>query len=191
MFALIFSTTFVWNISQFEKNLARHYCTQVFMYSSRYSCQIVTKTELSGHISKKPIVSHSMKMRPVGTELFHVGRQKNGRTLRNSMNRNCCHCLYAVRYATVYHTGLINRSETDNKLIRCATNCDVNTGWSGVVSNQVFQGYNSDFPPNISWETRLFLTGSGVYHTASKRTTAILLVTLHVLQFSSYALLRL
>jgi len=38
---LIFSTTFVWNISHFKKNSARyHKCTQVFMYSNRYTCQI-------------------------------------------------------------------------------------------------------------------------------------------------------
>ena len=46
--------------------------------------------------------------------------------------------------------ALINSSETENQVIRCATNCDLNTGWSDVVSNQVFQEPNSDFSPNNS-----------------------------------------
>jgi hypothetical protein len=53
MCALIFSTTFVWNISHSKQNWARyHKCTQ-FMYSTRYSCQILIKLEFSRQIFEK------------------------------------------------------------------------------------------------------------------------------------------
>ena len=52
MYDLIFSTTFVWNISHSETNLARYdqKCVLVFMQSNRYSCQIVMKLEFSRKI---------------------------------------------------------------------------------------------------------------------------------------------
>jgi hypothetical protein len=45
----IFSTTFVWNISHYTKNLARYYhqCTFFFMLSIHNSCQILMKIEFS------------------------------------------------------------------------------------------------------------------------------------------------
>ena len=47
MCVLIFSTTFVWNISHSKKNQARYYhkCTSVFMWSTRYYCQTWIKLE--------------------------------------------------------------------------------------------------------------------------------------------------
>jgi hypothetical protein len=55
MCVLIFSTTFVWNISHSKKNSASYYhkCTQVFMWSTRYSCQILTKLEFSRLVFEK------------------------------------------------------------------------------------------------------------------------------------------
>ena len=55
MCALIFATTFIWNISHFKKNRARYNqnCILMFMYSTHYSCQILMKVEFSGHICKK------------------------------------------------------------------------------------------------------------------------------------------
>jgi hypothetical protein len=49
---LIFSTTFVRNISHSKKNWAMydHKCTNVFMQSSRYSCHVLIKFGISGQI---------------------------------------------------------------------------------------------------------------------------------------------
>ena len=54
MCVLILSTIFVWNISYY-KNWARYYhkCTQVFMWSTGYSCQILMKLEISWQIFEK------------------------------------------------------------------------------------------------------------------------------------------
>ena len=44
-----FSTTFVWHISHYKKNLARYYhqCTFIFMLSIHNSCQILMKLGFS------------------------------------------------------------------------------------------------------------------------------------------------
>ena len=64
MCILIFSTTFICNISHSKKNSAR-YCRKsenVFMYSTRYSCQILIKLEFSGQSFEKitNIIYHPM-----------------------------------------------------------------------------------------------------------------------------------
>ena len=49
MCGLIFSTTFVWNISHSKKKWAK-YCqkrTYVFLYSTRFSCHTLTELEIS------------------------------------------------------------------------------------------------------------------------------------------------
>ena len=55
MRVLIFSTALICNILHFKKNWARycHKCTQVFMESARYSCQILKKHEFSPQILEK------------------------------------------------------------------------------------------------------------------------------------------
>ena len=45
------------------------------MYSTRYSCDILMKIEFSWKFSKNPQISNFTKIRQVGAELFHVGRQ--------------------------------------------------------------------------------------------------------------------
>jgi hypothetical protein len=77
---LIFSTTFVWNISPL-KNWARYdqKCVLVFKYSIRYSCQILVKLEFSHHIFEKySNMSNFMKIRPVGAVLLYAVRRTDG-----------------------------------------------------------------------------------------------------------------
>jgi hypothetical protein len=52
---LIFSTTFVWNISHSKKNWARYDQTfmLVFMWSNRYSCPILMKLKFSRQVFEK------------------------------------------------------------------------------------------------------------------------------------------
>ena len=55
-YKIIFSTTSVRNISHSKKYSASYYhkCTQVFMQSTRYSCQTLIKLEISRQILEKP-----------------------------------------------------------------------------------------------------------------------------------------
>ena len=55
MYVLIFSTTFVWNISHSKKNWTRDNkkCIPVFTRSTRYSCQILMKPEFYRQIFEK------------------------------------------------------------------------------------------------------------------------------------------
>jgi hypothetical protein len=59
---LIFSTTFVWNISHSKKKWAKYdqKCTLVFMYSTLYSCPILMTLEFSQQIFEK---SSDMKLK--------------------------------------------------------------------------------------------------------------------------------
>ena len=61
------STTFAWNISNSTKNSATyHKCTQVFMQSTGYSCQILIKLEFPRQNFKKysNIKSHTFIVAP-------------------------------------------------------------------------------------------------------------------------------
>ena len=80
---LIFSTTWVWNISQSKKNWARyiHICTYIFMISTRYFCQILMKLKLSWQIFEK--LSDFMKICSVGVDLFHAGGWMDRQTLQS------------------------------------------------------------------------------------------------------------
>jgi hypothetical protein len=78
MCVLIFSTTFLWNISHSLKNWASYYqkYVLVFKYSIRYSCQILVKLELSHNIFEKySNMSNFMKICAVGAVLFHADRR--------------------------------------------------------------------------------------------------------------------
>jgi predicted membrane protein len=80
---LIFCTTFVWNISHYEKEWARydHRRLLVLMWSTGYSCQILMKFNHFDRFSKNTEISN---IPPVGAELFHADtqtdRQTDGRT---------------------------------------------------------------------------------------------------------------
>jgi hypothetical protein len=52
---LIFSASFVWNISHYKKNETRYYhkCTNVFTWRTHYIGRILTKLEFYRHIFKK------------------------------------------------------------------------------------------------------------------------------------------
>jgi len=52
MWVLIFSTTFVWNISHSKKNSVRRdeKCELVYMLSTRYFCEILIKLEFFSRI---------------------------------------------------------------------------------------------------------------------------------------------
>jgi predicted DNA-binding WGR domain protein len=55
MCVLLLPTAFFWKTSHAKKNSARYYhkCTQVFMWSTRYSCQVLMKPEFSRQIFEK------------------------------------------------------------------------------------------------------------------------------------------
>ena len=55
MCVLIFYTNFAWNISHFKKNWERYdqKCLSVLMWSTGYSCQILTEIEFSRQIFEK------------------------------------------------------------------------------------------------------------------------------------------
>ena len=72
MFVLVLSTTFIWNISHYEKNPARYYytCTQTFMWSTRYSCQTWWNLSFLDRFSKNPQILNFLKIDPVVAEYF-------------------------------------------------------------------------------------------------------------------------
>ena len=65
----------VCSISYFKKSSASfcHKCTNVFMYSTRYSCQILMKVEFSRQIFEK-YTPNFMKICPVGSQFHSDGR---------------------------------------------------------------------------------------------------------------------
>jgi hypothetical protein len=76
VFFFIFATNFVWNISHYEKNSSRydHKCTWVFMWSTRYSCQILIKIAFSWQIFEKYSNINFMEVRPVRARVVPCGR---------------------------------------------------------------------------------------------------------------------
>ena len=48
------------------------------MSSTRYSCVILTNTEMSRRVFEKSSQPNFMKIRRVGTELFHADRRRDG-----------------------------------------------------------------------------------------------------------------
>jgi len=53
-------------------------CILVFMYSTRYSCQVSMKLQFSLQIFENTQVSNFMKIRSAGAELFHADGQTGG-----------------------------------------------------------------------------------------------------------------
>jgi hypothetical protein len=86
---LIFSTTFVWLIYHSKKNSAGycHKCRNVFRYSTRQSCQILRKFELSR--KKKLKISSFIKIRPVEAELFHADTQDTRDKAKGRFSQFC------------------------------------------------------------------------------------------------------
>jgi hypothetical protein len=76
-YVLIFSKTFVSNISRSKKNWARYdrRCIFVFMWNACYSDRILLKREFSRQIFEKYSNINFMNIRLVGTEFFHVDGQ--------------------------------------------------------------------------------------------------------------------
>jgi hypothetical protein len=81
MCILIFSTTFILNISHFKKNSARrfHKCENVFMKSTRYSFRILMKLEFSRQIFEKHL-NIKFHQNPLSGRQFFPCRRKDGRT---------------------------------------------------------------------------------------------------------------
>ena len=80
MCILIFSTTFVWNISHSEKNTVRYYhkITKMFMWSTYNSCKVLITHEYTQHISKKNPSNIKFHEYPYGNSLIIPCRQTNG-----------------------------------------------------------------------------------------------------------------
>jgi hypothetical protein len=75
MCVLIFSTTFVWNISHSKEKWARYdkKCLLVFMQSTGYySCQILINLNFWTVFRKNAQIYNLIKIRPMGAELFHA-----------------------------------------------------------------------------------------------------------------------
>jgi hypothetical protein len=74
MRTLIFFTTVVRKISHSKKNwkTCDQKCILTFMYCAGYSCHILIKLEFFNRFSKNTQTPNMMKIRPVGTELFHA-----------------------------------------------------------------------------------------------------------------------
>ena len=74
MCVLITSTVLI--LRRIQRDLTDHTCTQVFMYSIRYSCWISVKLEFSVQILEKyPHTQLFMKTTPMGAELLHADRR--------------------------------------------------------------------------------------------------------------------
>ena len=82
MCGFVLSTTSIGNIFHSKQNAARycHKCTHVFMRSTRYSCHILTRLEISRQIFEKYSVSNFTKIRPMRAEFFYAEGQTDGRT---------------------------------------------------------------------------------------------------------------
>jgi hypothetical protein len=89
MCVLIFSTTFIWNISHSKKKWARYdlKCVLVFMQSSLRSFPILRKLNYSLRFSKNPRISNFMKILPVGAELFHMDGRTDTQTYDEANSR--------------------------------------------------------------------------------------------------------
>jgi hypothetical protein len=118
---LILSTSFVWNISYPKKNWARcHKCVNVFMWSTRYSHQILVKLEFSQQIFKKfSKVKFNVNMSS-GSRVVRYGwtdKEMDRRDKASSKFVRFCEC---VRKPTVV-TNHSSNSQQNSSL--CNSNC--------------------------------------------------------------------
>jgi hypothetical protein len=76
-------TTFVRNISHFNKSWARYdqTCILVFKWSTSYSCQILVEAAFSRQTFEQ-LTSNFIKIRPVGGESSHADGRREGQTWR-------------------------------------------------------------------------------------------------------------
>ena len=118
MCVLIFSTTFVWNVSHSEKNSARycHECAYVFFQSTGYSCQILVKHEFSRRILKKKQTIKFRRNPSIGSRVVlhgngHTDRRTNGHDEAKSRLSQFCRRAKSiqlrsyVRRVKRYHEG--------------------------------------------------------------------------------------
>ena len=77
MCIMIFSTSFVWNISHSKRNRTRYdqTCILTAMWSIRYSCQILMKLELPGQILEKTLKYKISRKSFRGRRIVHCGRK--------------------------------------------------------------------------------------------------------------------
>jgi hypothetical protein len=77
-----FPTKFSWKFSHSKNKSARYYykCTHVFMWRMLYPCHVLIKFIFFDRFSKNPEIPNFMKIRPVGTKLFHADRQTERQT---------------------------------------------------------------------------------------------------------------
>jgi hypothetical protein len=99
MYVLIFSTTFVWNVSHSKKNWVRynHKCIMFYTQSTRYSCHILMSFD---SFPKNNKISTLIKICQVGVELFHPDRRTERRTDMKNLIVAFCHFANAPK--TVY-----------------------------------------------------------------------------------------
>ena len=78
---LIFSISFVWNISRPEKNWTRYEQKPIFIftYSNNHACQILVKLEFSRQIFEKFSIKY-YENPSGGAELFHTDWRTNRQT---------------------------------------------------------------------------------------------------------------
>ena len=99
MCVLILPTNSVWKFSHPEKNSGRYIriCTEVFMYSTRYSCHILMKIEFSCQIFKK-IRNYQILWKSLSWKLsccMRADRQAGRRDKANSrFSRFCKRVMY-------------------------------------------------------------------------------------------------
>ena len=76
---------YVWNVSHSKKNRVRYdqKCISVFMYSTRYSCQILMKLNFLNRFSKNTQIQSFMRNPSSGSRVFPCG-QTDGKANRQA-----------------------------------------------------------------------------------------------------------